>query len=84
MGRHSPEDLNGANGNVVKRWATMRDLGSWRRPMTVTPQFDGRSAPFSWINVRNGLRETPVVPCEVLNIILSFAARIVRTHERSR
>ena len=26
--------------------------------MTVTPQFDGRSAPFSWINVHNGLRET--------------------------
>ena len=41
-------------------------------------QFGLRSAPFSWINVRDGLRETPMVPGEVLDVILSFAIRKVR------
>jgi hypothetical protein len=55
-----------------------RDSGSWRRLTTVTLQFGGRSAPFSRINVPNGMRESPMVTGEVLNIILAFAVRIVR------
>ncbi|MGA8104337.1 MAG: hypothetical protein WB869_19405 [Candidatus Acidiferrales bacterium] len=45
---------------------------------TVTLRLAGRSAPFSGINVRNGLRETPVVPGKVFNIVLPFAVRVVR------
>src|ERR1035438_2368505 len=40
-------------------------------------QFGGRSAPVFGINVRDGLRETPMVPGEVLDVILSFPVRIV-------
>ena len=55
-----------------------RTPGAWRRLTIRTLQFGGCSVPFSWINVRNGLRETPMVPGEVLNIILSFAVGIIR------
>jgi hypothetical protein len=41
-------------------------------------QFGWCSAPFSWINVCNGLRETPMVSGEILNVVLSFAVRKVR------
>ena len=41
-------------------------------------QFGRHSAPFSWINVHDGLRETPMVPGEVLDVVLSFAVRKVR------
>jgi hypothetical protein len=52
--------------------------GSGKGLTAVTLQFGWRTAPVSRINVRNGLRETPMVHGEVLNIILSFAIRIVR------
>jgi hypothetical protein len=42
-----------------------------------TLKLAGCSAPFSWINVRNGLRETPVVPDEIFSIVLSFAIRVI-------
>jgi len=61
-----------------KKRTTSRDSGSRRRLTIIMLQFGRRSTPFSWINVRNRLRETPVVPDKVLNIILSFAVRIVR------
>jgi hypothetical protein len=56
----------------------LRRFSSWRRLTAVTLQFGWLSAPFCWINVRDGLRETPMVPGEVLDVILSFAISEVR------
>ena len=46
--------------------------------MTLSLQLAGRSAPFPWINVLNGLREAPTVPGEVFNVVLPFAVRVAR------
>jgi hypothetical protein len=61
-------ELRAVSDPVKEYW------GFWiGRGATFPLQFSGRSAPFSWIDVRDGLRETPMVPGEILDIVLPFA-----------